>query len=232
MAEARFCSGCGTELLAKARFCHNCGTAVAGAATTEAPSASARKASPLLMQWGIGVVAIVALVIVAMTNAGKKEPAPLGSAVPPMGGAGGAAPDISSMSPQERADRLFNRVMTLASAGKRDSAAFFAPMALASFEALAPHNAHMRYDMGLVALAGGEVSRASAQADTILRERPTHLLGLALSARVAEARGDSAAARAARQKLVDAEPAERAAALPEYLDHDADLKAIVATAKR
>ena len=231
MAEARYCSECGTELVAKARFCHNCGRAVVGTANTAAPSASARKPSPLLMQWGIAVVAIVALVIVAVTSAGKKDPAPLGGAAP-MGGAGGPAPDISSMSPQERADRLFNRVMTLASAGKNDSAAFFAPMALASFEALAPHNAHMRYDMGLVALAGSEVSRASAQADTILRERPTHLLGLALAARVAEARGDSAAARAARQKLVAAEQSERAAALPEYLDHDADLKAIVATAKR
>ncbi|HXI97884.1 MAG TPA: hypothetical protein VNG73_03005, partial [Gemmatimonadaceae bacterium] len=40
------------------------------------------------------------------------------------------APDISSLSPQERADRLYNRVMLLATQGKVDSVQFFAPMAL------------------------------------------------------------------------------------------------------
>ena len=108
-------------------------------------------------------------------------------------GAGGVvqAPDISSMSPDERADRLFNRVMRLSSEGKADSAAFFGPMALGALEALAPLNAHRRYDMGLVALVSGDVSRATAQGDTILAERPTHLLGLALAARAADARGDA-----------------------------------------
>ena len=35
-------------------------------------------------------------------------------------------PDISQLSPQERADRLFNRVMVLAGEGKTDSVLFFA----------------------------------------------------------------------------------------------------------
>ncbi|HMI56212.1 MAG TPA: hypothetical protein VK494_08500, partial [Gemmatimonadaceae bacterium] len=43
---------------------------------------------------------------------------------------GARAPDISGLTPQERADRLYNRVMLLASQGKIDSVAFFAPMAL------------------------------------------------------------------------------------------------------
>jgi hypothetical protein len=135
------------------------------------------------------------------------------------------------MSPEERANRLFNRVMEYTSVGKADSAAFFVPMALASFEALTPQTAHTRYDMGLVALVGGEVARASALADTILKERPTHLLGLALASRVAEARGDSAAARAARQKLAAAAQSERAAGLPEYQDHDADLRSALDAAR-
>jgi len=141
-------------------------------------------------------------------------------------------PDISSMSPAERADRLFNRVMSLSSEGKADSAAFFAPMAIAAFEALAPLNAHTRYDLGLVALVAGDAGRAAAQSDSILVERPTHLLGLALAARVADARGDAAAGRAARQRLLGAEKAERAAALPEYNDHDADLRAALEQARK
>ena len=132
----------------------------------------------------------------------------------------------------ERADRLFNRVMSLWSDGKTDSVKFFAPMALAAFEELAPLNAHSRYDMGLVALVSGDVARASAQSDSILRERPTHLLGLVLAARVADARGDSSAARAVRQRLLTAEKAERASALPEYTDHDADLRAAVEEARK
>jgi hypothetical protein len=136
------------------------------------------------------------------------------------------------MSPAERADRLFNRVMSLSSEGKTDSAAFFAPMALAAFEELAPLSAHSRYDMGLVALVSGDIGRASAQSDTILKQRPTHLLGLLLAARVADARGDSAAARAQRQRLLAAEAAERASGLAEYNDHDADLRAAVDQARK
>jgi hypothetical protein len=141
-------------------------------------------------------------------------------------------PDISSMSPSERADRLFNKVMSLASEGKTDSAKFFAPMAIASYEALAPLNAHSRYDLGLIALVSGDVAKASAESDSILRERPTHLLGLALAARVADARGDASAASAARRRMLAAESAERASALPEYTDHDADLRAVLDSARR
>jgi hypothetical protein len=137
------------------------------------------------------------------------------------------APDISSMSPDERADRLFNRVMRLSSEGRADSAAFFGPMALAALEALAPLDAHRRYDMGLVALVTGDASRARAQSDTILAQRPTHLLGLALAARAADARGDAAASGSFRRRLLAAESAERERALPEYTDHDADIRAAV-----
>ena len=136
------------------------------------------------------------------------------------------------MSPEERADRLFNRVMRLSSEGEADSAALFAPMALGALEALAPLNAHRRYDMGVVALVSGDVSRAAAQADTILAQRPTHLLGLALAARAADARGSAAAAKNFRRRLLAAESTERVSALPEYADHDADIRAAVELARK
>ena len=120
----------------------------------------------------------------------------------------------------------------LSSEGKADSAAFFGPMARGAIEALAPLDNHRRYDMGLVALVTGDVASGKAQADTILKQRPTHLLGLALAARVADARGDATAARNFRQRLITAEPAERKAALPEYLDHDADIRAAVDLARK
>ena len=142
------------------------------------------------------------------------------------------APDISSMSPEERAERLFNRVMRLSSEGKADSAVFFGDMAFGALEALTPLNLHRRYDMGLVALVTRDLVKAKAQGDTILKEHPTHLLGLSLAARVADARGDAAAARRFRQRLLTAEPAERARALPEYTEHEADVRAALALARQ
>ncbi|HTI44454.1 MAG TPA: hypothetical protein VL693_21650, partial [Vicinamibacterales bacterium] len=56
--------------------------------------------------------------------------APFAGGAGEAGGAGGQPPDISQMSPEERANRLFNRVMILAESGKQDSVQFFMPMAL------------------------------------------------------------------------------------------------------
>ena len=142
------------------------------------------------------------------------------------------ASNFSSMSPEDRADHLFNRVMRLSSEGQADSAAFFGPMALAALETLTPLTPHRRYDMGLIALVTGQVSRATAQGDTILAQRSTHLLGLSLAARAADARGDASAAKAFRRRLLAAETAERARALQEYTDHDADVRAAIELARK
>jgi hypothetical protein len=225
---ARFCSDCGTRLNANARFCHSCGSPIKGRSSA-APSAQGVSKS---LKWGVPAIAIVALVALSVVRFGSRATAADSAATVPLSEGAVRAPDISSMSPEERADRLFNRVMRLSSEGKTDSAAFFAPMALGAIEALAPLNAHRRYDMGVVALVSGDVSRAAAQADTILAQRPTHLLGLALAARAADARGDAIASKNVRRRLLAAESAERASALPEYTDHDADIRAAVELARK
>ena len=186
---------------------------------------------PKVLQWGLPAVAVI-VVIVAMAitgfQSGRRQASPAPSETP-VGTA--SAPDISNMTPEERADRLFNRVMRLSSEGKTDSAAFFGPMALGALEAL-PMDAHRRYDIGVVSLAMGESATATAQADTILGQRPTHLLGLTLAARAADARGDASAANACRRRLLAAEGAERRVGLGEYADHDADIRAAVDFARK
>jgi hypothetical protein len=77
----------------------------------------------------------------------------------------------------------------------------------------------------------GDGAAAAAQADTILRDDPTHLLGLALAARAAALRKDAAAQRAFQQKLVAAEAEEMAKTRPEYEAHGADLAQALAAAK-
>jgi hypothetical protein len=141
-------------------------------------------------------------------------------------------PDISQLSPEERADRLFNRVMLLASAGKSDSVLFFAPMAISAYQMLSPMNADQRYDMGRIAEVAGALPLARAQADTILAENARHLLGLILGARIAVLQKDDAARRSFETRLLAAHDAESARRLPEYERHADDIRNAVAEARR
>jgi hypothetical protein len=75
----------------------------------------------------------------------------------------------------------------------------------------------------MIHTAAGDAAAASAQADTILKAQPNHLLGLLLAARAAEARKDAAAAARYRARLAAAAPAERARQLREYADHQRDI---------
>lgn len=237
----KFCGECGTRLREDARFCHECGATVEGsragvaappiAATHQQTGDGADARTSNLLRWWMPAIALVAIVLLSVWKS-SRTPTAEAPAGAPLGMRPGAAPDLSSMSPEEQADRLFNRVMRLSSEGKADSAAFFSSMALGALERLQPLDAHRRYDLGLVALVGGDTARARAQADTILAQRRTHLLGLSLAARAADARGDATAARAFRRRLLAAESAERVAGLPEYTDHDADVRAAIEQARR
>ena len=135
------------------------------------------------------------------------------------------ASDISSLSPDEVVDRLFNRVMAAAEAGKTDSVAFFAPMAINSFQALGPLTPHRRYDMGLIHLAAGDPALARAEADTILTAEPNHLLGLILGMRAATATNDDAARKRFGARFLDRLTSERARGLQEYTDHATEIDA-------
>jgi hypothetical protein len=133
------------------------------------------------------------------------------------------APDISGMSPQERADRLYNRVMTLATEGKVDSVQFFAPMALIAYRDLAPFNADERYDMGRIGEVAGALPFAKAQADSILLANPNHLLGLILEARLSTIAGDTTQLRTYERRLLAAEKGELAKKRDEYTRHQDDI---------
>jgi hypothetical protein len=155
----------------------------------------------------------------ALPQAGLDDRAPSADEQP----AGVRAPDISNLSPQERADRLYNRVMLLASQGKIDSVQFFAPMALTAYQMLSPMNADQRYDMGRIGEVAGAIPLAKAQADSILRENPNHLLGLILEARLALLAGDTVQLHSYERRLIAAEKAEAAKKREEYLRHQDDI---------
>ncbi len=148
------------------------------------------------------------------------------------GAGGGRVPDISQMSPAERATRLYNRVMTLAEAGKQDSVQFFLPMALTSFAQLPALDEDARYHIGMLKLAGGDPAAALAEADTMQRSSPTHLFIFVLRAHAYQQQGNTQQERRAYADFLRNEPAETAKNRPEYTDHSASLQSFKREAAR
>ncbi len=134
-------------------------------------------------------------------------------------------PDISQMSPEERATRLYNRVMLLHTQGKADSAEFFLPMALQAYAMLPALDVDARYHIGVLDLTSGDAAGALAQADTIRRAVPTHLFGFMLRARALDLKRDAAGARRAYADFLKNEAAERTRQRPEYGEHAENLDA-------
>src|SRR3954464_3237195 len=236
------CASCAAPLSPGAKFCHRCGTAVNGATTPRETKTNA-------LPWIVAALAFLALFAMAAGRGFNARPSSTvdGSqnALPQAGldvrgavtdnetGAEGVrAPDISSLSPQERADRLYNRIMLLASQGKIDSVQFFAPMALTAYQMLSPMNADQRYDMGRIGEVVGALPLAKAQADSILRENPNHLLGLILEARLATIAGDTAQVRSYERRLVAAQKTELATKRDEYARHQDDISNALQQARK
>src|SRR5918999_3267449 len=256
-AEGNFCANCGAPLAGAtcltceaaltpgANYCHRCGTptpSAAAARAAETPASQAGEArgfSPGL-PWGVAIVAFVALVALVVGQrfgARAEGGAPVGRDVGAVGQAapvpplGTRAPDISAMSPEQRATRLHDRVMSLAERGHTDSLQFFAPMAIGAYQRLDSLTLDHRYDLGSIAVVAGDEELARAQADTILARSPNHLLGLMLAIRAARAAGDTPRAQALERRLIAAAPGERTKQLPEYRMHEREIAAALAAAR-
>src|SRR5512147_620576 len=207
------CHACGATLSSGARFCHKCG------ANTNPTSTSAGWKAGL--PWGIAGLAVGALLAVVLMRGGGPAAAtgapPVGAA--PFAGSGASALDISQMSPEERAQRLFDRVMRLQEEGKQDSVQFFLPMAIGTYQQLPAMTLDSHFDIGLLQLVGGDAAAALAEADSIRQQAPTHLFIYVLRARAAQAKNDTRAVTQAYQDFLKNETAERARKRPEYAEH-------------
>lgn len=206
--------------------------AAGGGGAGGAASGAASGASTVL-PWTVAGIALLCLLAFIVGQNFRKAPAPAAApaAGPVAGGAPGRAPDISQMGPEERADRLFQRVMTYVGEGKTDSVQFFSPMAIQSMQALAPLDAHRRYDLGLLGMVSGDAAMARAQADSILSAAPNHLLGLILAMRTAGMQLDSAARRGYVTRFIEVVDRERASGKQEYVDHGPDIDAALREAR-
>lgn len=244
----RFCAECGAPLSASARFCQRCGTAVAGAGASalesdqgldlgvDAPLVTRGRGPLTALPWIVAAVGLVggAAYVSATERNAPAAPAggaPAGMVAPFANGGGGTPPDIASMSPNERANRLYGRIMAFVQAGKADSAAFFAPMALAAHEMLDSPTLDERYHLGQINEMLGNAPVAAAQADTILKAEPENLLGLMLATHAAQLANKAVDVKRYNAAFLKALDTQLATKKPEYEMHRAEIDRTAAEAK-
>lgn len=225
------CGGCGVQVPAGNRFCTNCGTPVGGGGGGQrrapAPAAPAGKGGMDAGWWVAGGLLIVVLVFVGISVIGGDGQAPPAAGAPASAAAGGTPPDLSTMTPREAADRLFNRVMTAAAREDTAEANSFLPMALDAYELAKPLNEDGLFHLSLLQRASGQTEEALATAQQGLETNPDHLLDLSAAAEAALQLGDSAAAREYYERLVEAWDGEMAAGRPEYDQEHATLMPLI-----
>jgi hypothetical protein len=235
----RSCGFCHAELSAQARFCHRCGHAVASA--TRARPRSERTA------WLFAVGLCVLLVGGIVYKVSGGTPA---AAAPDMANTGadardrtpaqqlpgqdlqGRAPDISGMTPRERFDRLFNRVMQAAERGDSLEVGRFTPMALGAYQQLDDRDVDARYHAAVLHLEIADFAPAYALADTILKASPHHLFGYLIRGTAAGLQDDAAARTRAERDFLKNYRAEMAANRVEYLEHKPALEEFEQEAER
>jgi Double zinc ribbon len=249
-ATGRFCSSCGASLAPRqcglcratlspqARFCHRCGRAVAGA------SPAIRSHRNAWIFAGVLSVLLVAAITYRVSSAAPRAVVPDmanagGQSASDQGGGGdllnpplaGAAPDISAMTPRERFDRLFNRIMQASERHDSLEVRRFTPMALGAYDQLDTYDADARYHAAVLHLEVGDFAPAYALADTILQRSPGHLFGYIIRATAAGLQGDRARASRAEREFLAHYDQEMAADRPEYAEHKPAIEEFRSTAK-
>lgn len=198
-------------------------------------AASAAPPTSNALPWAFAAIALLAFgaYVAGQHFGGGNAPSGTGMVAGPMAGTVmPSAGDISAMSPEERADRLHDRVMRMYEGGHADSVQFFAPMALDAFLMLPTLDEHRRYDLGRIAEISGELGMARAQSDTILSSNPDHLLGLILASHIAERESRAQDRAEYRRRLLNAADAELARNPVEYQLHANDINVALAEARR
>jgi len=144
----------------------------------------------------------------------------------------GPAPDISQMSPRERFDRLYNRIMQAAEQGDTAQVRRFTPMALGAYAQLDTVDADARYHAAVIRLQTGDLAGAHAIADTLLEQAPDNLLGYLVRGTAAGLAGDPGARAQAEREFLRRFDREMAAGRPEYRDHAPVIQEFKKTAER
>lgn len=127
------------------------------------------------------------------------------------------------MSPRERFNRLYNRIMTAAQAGDEATVTRFTPMALLAYAQLDTIDADARYHAALLKVHTGDVKAADALADTILAQTPGHLFGYVIRGTIARFKKDEKGLTRAYGDFLKRYDQEMKLNRPEYGEHQTSI---------
>ncbi len=235
-ASGNFCSSCGAALgnapcptcgatpETGARFCNKCGGALghaasAGGVADPAPASTVPPVDTSRLGWWLAGATMVALMVVVAYPILRSSGSEGGPAVGAPGGGDGSPPDLSTMTPREAADRLFERVMIADAQGNDAEVGRFLPMAVSAYDIARPLDLDGLFHLSLLLSTGGDYASALAVAQEGLEEHPDHLLNLAAAAEAALAAGDEVMGRAYYGRFLELYEGELAGGPPEYSDH-------------
>lgn len=221
------CASCRARLQPDANFCQNCGAPV-----HSRPDGQRRDWKDIaLIVLVAAVVSFGATFLASRFASDRTETAsrpPENVAMP--AARSGQPPDLSTMTPREAADRLFNRVMTADERGDRAEATRFAPMAIMAYQRVDRLDADAHYHLGLLNLVAGKLDEVGKQAAALKQVSPSHLLGLVLAIRLAEKTGDSNRLSEERARFLAAYDKEIMSNKAEYQAHHVTLEKVRAVA--
>lgn len=219
----RRCPSCGTAVAPTARFCGQCGAAVSGIANGSVGKTN-RSTTWAYLGIGVTLMAVVLTLVWRSASPPPASPTPTSAGDP-------TAIDLSAMTPRERFDRLYDRVMRAAENGDEATVTQFSPMALAAYSQLDAIDTDARYHAAMIRMHTSDPDGATALADTIRLEAPTHLFSYVIFATLARQRGDQARLTAEYQGFMQRYDAELAAQRPEYAQHKFILDQMVEQAR-
>jgi Double zinc ribbon len=211
----RVCGSCRAPMSPDAKFCAKCGAPAGGG------TAAGGERRAWVIAAGVGgalLLGVLALVVRGGTGApAAATPSPVAPFA--SGETGGTPPDLSTMTPRERFDRLYNRIMRASESGDQQTVTTFTPMALQAYEQLDTVDADARFHLATLKLHTGDVAGATAIGDTLLRENPNHLFGYVIAGTVARWQKNEKALAKAYADFLARYDKEIAANRPEYSDH-------------
>ena len=213
----RFCNQCGAQVRSAAKYCNQCGSHIS--VSEHKAAASAALGGKNLPWWITGAAMFTLIVIVGsqmVQRGGPSIPETTQSVGNPQPG---SPPDLSTMTPVEAADRLFNRVMTAVSAGDSTEAQQFMPMAIGAYERARPLNSDGLFHLSMLQRTAMQPEAALATAEEILELNSDHLLGLSAAANAAIELGRSDMAATYYERVLEVYESQIELDVPEYIDH-------------
>lgn len=219
LAVGEDCSTCQASTVPGAKFCQNCGCELGRGWQPK------RRSGLILI-----IIAAITLPMIVVVGGGMlltdstETATNLNQQSGSSGSNGPQPPDLSTMSPRQAADRLFNRVMAANERGNEQDALRFAPMALQAYGLVNNLDPDGIFHKGMIYLILEDLENAKKQSQLIKRIAPNHLLARSLEHTIARRNND-------RPKIAEVEGAflasydkEMNSGRPEYAAHKNSLE--------